>query len=154
MDRFAACVAGFFSLCSRLRLTIWVTSFGLNALVSTLRFYPILGSPKWFFAFQALAPTLRSALFRLYGPGMIGGPAVHLKIHRSSKDRSSHESAGPRPRLASARAAALFCASGIKGGILPFGGSTISDVRLAFMTLVPESHHSGPPVKDRLVSRC
>ena len=68
-------------------------------------------------------------------------------MHRSWSDRSSQESAGPRPRRDSARAAARCRASGVNGGSRPSAGSVIKDVRLAFMTFDPESHHSRSPVE-------
>jgi hypothetical protein len=55
-------------------------------------------------------------------------------MQRSNKLRLSYESA-PRAAAASAR----FRPAGVKGGILPSGGSTISEVRLLATTFVPRS---------------
>ena len=69
----------------------------------------------------------------------MGGPEVGDNRHRSCKDRSVGLSAGCS--LEAARASAiLFCASGVNGGILPSGGSTISEVRLVETTVVARSH--------------
>src|SRR5438093_448401 len=66
-------------------------------------------------------------------------------IQRSYKLRSSHESAGP-PLPFSAVSCSLrlnalsrSCASGVKGGILPSGGSIINDVR---PSEYPRSHQN------------
>ena len=60
------CVARLFSLSCRLRLTIWVTSFGLNAFGWHLAFYPIyLGLPNGF-----LRPRSSTRLTRLHYSGL------------------------------------------------------------------------------------
>src|SRR5881409_70690 len=60
----------------------------------------------------------------LYGGGSIGGPSCVQITHRSCNGRFSWLS-----KLSAAlRSAARFCPSGVSGGILPSGGSVMSDV--------------------------
>ena len=68
--------------------------------------------------------------------GTIGSPVVNK--HRSLRPRSSHESAGWSRRYAR-RAVARCSAWGVREGIRPLGGSTISDVRRDPMVVVPRS---------------
>jgi hypothetical protein len=78
----------------------------------------------------------------------MGGPELNPMMQRTRSDpgpRSSTQppgvgSSAPTPRRAAATASARFCASGVKGGILPSGGSTISDVRKVPMTLLLPSY--------------
>ena len=68
----------------------------------------------------------------------MGGPALNPIMHRSEVLRSNHESAGCSLRYARL-AAARRCPTGNISGILPFGGSTISEVRRVPMVVVPRS---------------
>ena len=58
-----------------------------------------------------------------------GGPALKPRMQRTPELKSIQESAGCS-RAYSRRASARCCPVGVIAGILPFGGSTISDVRL------------------------
>src|SRR5437899_12830929 len=81
----------------------------------------------------------------------MGGPAVGHIIQRTGRARSSGPSGG---RFAlSARAAAAFCASGVKGGTFPSGGSTTSDVRLVGTTFVPRSNQNSLRSEERRVGK-
>src|SRR5262245_49784243 len=76
----------------------------------------------------------------LYALGVIGGPELKPMRHRSDAVAPSGPSRKARPR-SSARVAATFCAAcGVSGGILPSGGSTISEVRLS-ASVEPASYH-------------
>src|ERR1043166_9526927 len=76
----------------------------------------------------------------LYWPGVIGGPELKPCRHRSATGRSSYES--PRPESDHRRIAATRCAVSGVNGILPSGGSTMSDVRRSFVSLLPSSYQN------------
>ena len=59
----------------------------------------------------------------------MGGPALNPTIQRSTRLRSSHESAGWSRRY-SRRAADLFAASAVNGGTLPSGDGVFQRLRL------------------------
>ena len=84
----------------------------------------------------------------LYTPGVIGGPELNPWRHRSARGRSAYES--PRPESESCRMSATLRRAASVSGILPSGGSKMSDVRLSRVSLLPRwyqnsLYNSTPP---------